>query len=95
MEKVEQYIKEHTRNCSNEIIIPTQDGCSYTKGYTSWLTPNQARRVAEIAREETIKEVCEWLRTNMVQYMEYCRRGTGESVEEFIEDLKKHLDGKL
>jgi hypothetical protein len=60
MEKVEQYIKEHTRNCSNEIIIPTQDGCSYTKGYTSWLTPDHARSVAQIAREETIKEVCEW-----------------------------------
>jgi len=84
MEKVEQYIKEHTRNCSNEIIIPTQDGCSYTKGYTSWLTPDDARKIAEIAREETIKEVCEWLDNH-----------TMLSEKWYIEDLKKHLEGKV
>ena len=65
MEKVEQYIKEHTRNCSNEIIIPTQDGCSYTKGYTSWLTIDDARKVADIARQETIKEMYEYISKNL------------------------------
>jgi len=55
MSRAEKFIEENTRNCSNEIIIPTQDGCSYTKGYEPWLTPDHARKVAEIAREETIK----------------------------------------
>lgn len=87
MEKVEQYIKEYTRNCNNEIIIPTQDGCSYTKGYTSWLTPDHARKVAEIAREETIKEVCEWIKYN--------NENGGCSFDGWENDLKKHLNSKV
>ena len=96
MEKVEQYIKEHTRNCSNEIIIPTQDGCSYTKGYTSWLTPNQARNVAEIARKETIKEVCECIKCNVSKYSWYdlIEHNVEFNVSGLIEDLKKYLEGK-
>ena len=89
MEKVEQYIKEHTRNCSNEIIIPTQDGCSYTKGYTSWLTPDHARKVAEIARKETIKEVCEWLDNNVTGF---CVINDTYDVDGCIEDLKKAFE---
>ena len=58
MSKAEKFVQEYTRNCSNEIIVPTQDGNSYTKGYTHWLTPDQARRAVEIAREE----IYEWLK---------------------------------
>ena len=93
MEKVEQYIKEHTRNCSNEIIIPTQDGCSYTKGYTSWLTPDHARSVAQIAMEETIKEVCEWL-YNHNDYICSTNNIISYDMDKLIADLKKYLEGK-
>ena len=86
MSRIEEFIKEYTRNCSNEIIIPTQDGCSYTKGYTSWLTPDHARKVAEIAREETIKEVCEWIKYN--------NENGGCLFDGWENDLKKHLEGK-
>ena len=96
MEKVEQYIKEHTRNCSNEIIIPTQDGCSYTKGYTSWLTPDDARKIAEIAREETINEVCEWIKNNVYSYTwcDFLQHERGVETGKLIEDLKKYLEDK-
>ncbi len=98
MKKVEQYIKNYTRNCSNEYLtdgkLDVLGGYISRRKFSPWLTPDHARNVAEIAREETIKEVCEWLRKNMVQYMEYCHNGTGESVEEFTADLKKHLEGK-
>ena len=59
MEKVEQYIKEHTRVCSNRYSrqLFTDEN---TSPYAPWLTPDQARKVADIARQETIKEVCEW-----------------------------------
>lgn len=64
MKAVEEYIKKHTRNCSNEILVNGDE--SYTnipsKGeYHPWLTPYHAECVAEIAREETIKEVYKWL----------------------------------
>jgi hypothetical protein len=57
MSKAEKFISDCTRNCSNEIIVPTQDGNTYTKGYNHWLAPDQARRAVEIAREETLQEV--------------------------------------
>ena len=82
VEKVEQYIQEYTMNCSN--LNKTV--------YQPWLTPDQARAVAKIAREETIKEVCEWLEDNLPTYISYCERGTGEGSAEFIEDLKKHFN---
>lgn len=61
MSKAEKFIEDYTRNCSNEIIVPTQDGNTYTKGYDPWLTPDQARRAVEIAREETLLEVAAWI----------------------------------
>lgn len=55
MKAVEDYIKKYTRNYSNEILVNGDE--SYTnipsKGeYHPWLTPDHARSVAEIAREE-------------------------------------------
>lgn len=84
MEEVEDYIKKYTRNYSNKILVNGDE--SYTnipsKGeYHPWLTPEHARSIAEIAREETIKEVCEWLDNH-----------TMLSEKWFIEDLKKHLE---
>lgn len=66
MSKAEKFIQDYTRNCSNEIIVPTQDGNTYTKGYDHWLTPDQARRAIEIAREE----IYEWLQENASKYTE-------------------------
>ena len=53
--KAEQYIKDYTRNCSNELS---------NGEYESWLTPDQALRAAEIAKEETIEKACKWLLKN-------------------------------
>ena len=83
MKKVEQYIKDYTRNCSNLVYKDTINGKEFNT-YHEWLTPDHARRVAEIAREETIKEVCEWLDNH-----------TMLSEKWYIEDLKKHFKGKL
>lgn len=94
MEKVEQYIKEHTRNCSNRWyscrLFPSENIGSYVQ----WLTPDDARKVTEIAREETIKVVCEWLNSH---YRDYMHNPTGKQLEAFfgmdmIEDLNKYLD---
>lgn len=87
MKAVEEYIKKYTRNCSNEILVNSDE--SYTnipsKGeYHPWLTPDQARGIAEIVREETIKEVCEWLDNHTVL-----------SEKWYIEDLKKYLEDKV
>ena len=57
----EEFIKDCTRGCSNE----TTPYGSYDHTYHEWLTPDQARKAVEIAREETrqqmMNEACEWL----------------------------------
>ena len=60
MNKAEKFIQEHTRNCSNEILRNGNE--SFTnipfKGeYNPWLTPDQAKKAVEIAREEVIKHL--------------------------------------
>jgi hypothetical protein len=52
--KAEQFIKDYTNHCSNEIVF--EDG-SGSHLYEPWLTPEQALRAVEIAREE----IYEWL----------------------------------
>jgi len=53
MSKAEEFIRENIRNCSNVY------GDKYGDEFCSpWLTPDQARKAVEIAREE----IYEWLR---------------------------------
>ena len=58
MEKAEKFIQNYTRNCSNEIIGWQKNSLPI---YASWLTPDQARRAVEIAREEMIEKSCDYL----------------------------------
>ena len=57
--RVEKFIQDYTRNCSNE------DGGwidgNYSSFYHPWLTPDEARKAVEIAREEMLNEICEWI----------------------------------
>lgn len=55
MSKTEKFIEDCTRNCSNET---TKYG-SYDHTYHEWLTPDQALRAVEIAREEVIERACD------------------------------------
>ena len=83
MSKTEKFISDCTRNCSNLVYKDTINGKEFNT-YNEWLSPDQALRAVEIAREETIKEVCEWLDNH-----------TMLSEKWYIEDLKKHFKGKL
>ena len=57
MSNAEKFIQDYTRNCSNEI----EGGI-----YHEWLTPDQARRAVEIAREETLLEVAAWINDTFI-----------------------------
>jgi hypothetical protein len=63
MNKAEKFIREHTRNCSNDWY----DDLSH--GYEPWLTPDQALKAVEIAREEVIEKVCEFLDNDLCCYI--------------------------
>lgn len=54
--RVEKFIQDCTRTCSNSIQCYDGD-CNPQVIYKPWLTPDQARRAVKIAREE----IYEWL----------------------------------
>ena len=64
MSKAEKYIRENTRNCSNDFGGGTCDK-EYISTYYPWLTPEQAKKAVEIAREE----IYEWLEENVVNFV--------------------------
>lgn len=86
MEKVEEFIREHKKDWSYEWYD------DFSQGYEPWLTTEYARSVAEIAREETINEICELLKNNIAEYI---LPNKGLDLDWFIEDLKKYLEGKV
>lgn len=97
MSKAEKFIQDYTRNCSNIVEGYYPNG---KQSYFPWLHPKHARNAVEIAREETIKEVCEWIEENIGEYCD------GENIvfsathienadifeqEKFIKDLKQAM----
>ncbi len=65
MSKAEEFIKAKTRIGSNTTKGWRRNGVSIPSYSLPWLTPDQARKAVEIAREE----VYEWLEMNISDYM--------------------------
>lgn len=65
MSKAEKFIQDYTKKCSNAIYDPYDTGDAITI-YAPWLTPDQARRAVEIAREETLLEVAAWINDTFI-----------------------------
>ena len=82
MKVVERFLEENVRNDSNIVIGYHPDGIQQ---YYPWIPLRHARKIAEIAREETIKDVCEWLKQEQKDSI---------LTDTDIERLKKHLEGK-
>lgn len=61
MNKADEFIRKHTRNCSNVLRSRLHEKGLIEEIYNPWLTPDQARRAVEIAREEMIEKACEYL----------------------------------
>ena len=65
MSKAEKFIQDYTRNCSNELCAVEDRFGKKVISYHEWLTPDQARRAVEIAREEMI----EWINSHWREYV--------------------------
>ena len=66
MSKAEKFIEEHTKNCINQSkwgVETTKKSIIYVQ---PWLTPDQARKAVEIAREETLLEVAAWINDTFI-----------------------------
>lgn len=76
----EEYIKAYTKTCSNENVYGSHE---------PWLTPDHARNVAQIAREETVKEISNWIKINYEDIgLRWIR---GDKANDLIENLMKSL----
>ena len=84
MSNAEKFIQEHTRKCSNLMQVPTLDdkGNIVPKAHP-WLTPDDARKAVEIAKEEIYK----WLLKNAHIYAS----GDGLYTHSMINDLKQSM----
>jgi hypothetical protein len=93
MESVERFIEEAVRNDSNIVIGYYPNGIQQ---YYPWIPLRHARKIGKLAREETIKEVCGWLRNNVMKYHWYdpYEDNEGYNGSELIEDLKKYFNNK-
>ena len=95
MSKAEKYIREHTRNCSNLMQVPTlDDKGNIVQEAHPWLTPENALRAVEIAKEEVIEKVVRHIifNTRTVHYNNYdTREFNKSSLDDIINDLKQAM----
>ena len=100
MSKAEEFILNHTRNCSNENGA-WYDG-DYIQIYQPWLTPEQALSAVEIAREEVINDIKEEVTIflegaheyidNKKLQMQYDNEGLIRDFRAFIENIKQAMN---
>ena len=67
MSRAEKFISDCTRNCSNYTGVINKK--TYEGYYIPWITPEQARKAVEIAREEMFEKVCEFLDNDLCCYI--------------------------
>lgn len=91
MDKAEMFINDCTRNCSNQYDFPEcfENGIERLKEYQPWLTPNQTRKVVEIAREDELEYIKYQLDLKLPKTLNY--NGVQVDREDFINDFIKAM----
>ena len=90
MSSTEKFIQDCTRNCSNELRAVEDRFGKKVISYHEWLTPDQARKAVEIAREETLQEVKEELL--MMLNTSIDNKHFFEQLDDFIDKLETRTD---
>ena len=96
MRKAEKFIEDCTRNCSNEIIGGGWNNGEFVQIFNPWLTPDQARKAVEIAREELIDKVIGWIEEinnhhHIMRYSDSCEPPISELIDWFKNYMKNEL----
>lgn len=91
MGKAEKFIQDYTRNCSNQYDLPErfENGIERLKEYRPWLTPDQALKAVEIAREEELEYIKYQLDLRLPKILNY--NGVQVDREDFINDFIKAM----
>ena len=89
MSKAEKFIKDFTRNCSNELCAVEDRFGKKVISYHEWLTPDQALRAVEIAREDELEYIKYQLDLLLPETLDY--NGIQVDREDFINDFVKAM----
>ena len=89
MSKAEKFIRDCTRNCSNVVAYSGMIEGSELR-YHEWLTPGQARRAVEIAREDELEYIKYKLELRLPETLDYngVKVNRKNFINDFIETLK-------
>lgn len=77
----EEFIKEYTNNCSNELCAVEDRYGKKVLSYREWLTPEQALRAVELAREEIIDKAYKYINYQLNlpnDFEQHFRKAMGE-----------------
>ena len=83
MSKAEKFISDCTSGCSNELCAVEDKFGKKVISYHEWLTPDQARRAVEIAREEIIEKAIKWV--------EYNNENGGCKFDGWVENIRQAM----
>ena len=68
MSKAEKYIQGCTRGCSNELCAVEDRFGKKVISYHEWLTPDQALKAVEIAKEELLEKAILWMKIHTFMF---------------------------
>ena len=94
MSRAEEFIKSKIRIGSNTTKGWSRNGVSIPSYSLPWLTPDQARRAVEIAREELIDKAIGWIEEinnhhHIMRYSDSCEPPISELTEWFKNYMKE------
>lgn len=79
----EEFIKEYTNNCSNELCAVEDRYGKKVLSYHEWLTPEQTLRAVELAREEMIDKAYKYINYQLNlpnDFEQHFRKAMGEKL---------------
>jgi hypothetical protein len=77
MSKAEEFIKKQSHIIENPTSV--------------WISSYNARKAVEIAREEIVNEVCDYIKNNLYKHLYVCDGEAGFPTAQFINDLKQAM----
>lgn len=88
-----KYIEYYTKRCSNELCSVESKNGKRVISYHEWVSPENAESACEIEKEETVKDVCKLLESELERWSKGNDSREAkyriEMLKELIEILKK------
>lgn len=92
--KTKQFIKIHTNRYSNELGSVESKYGKRVISYREWIDPENAVSACEIEREEVLRDVTIWIKTNLSQFDITDANGYTIDINDIVYFINKKLNTK-